>query len=306
MSIALLLPNRQTDDLVEAILKRDPTISIQIYPDIEDPDSVEFAVVWYHPDNELNKFKNLKAISSYGAGVDHILNDPGLPEEIPFARIVAKSLIEQMNEYVLTSILNHKRSFPQFFNQQSQQNWLPVLAKTGNHVGIMGLGQLGKALAHYLRNLGFKVSGWSQSKKEIEDIETYQSDQLDAFLKDINYLVCLLPLTQETDSILNQQLFSQCKRSPYLINVARGRHVVDADLIHAIETDQISGACLDVFRQEPLPKKHPFWQIREITITPHIAAVTSDVEAAEQIVKNYHLSLRGKPLINQIDRNKGY
>jgi len=170
----------------------------------------------------------------------------------------------------------------------------------------MGLGELGRDTAERLQMNGFNVNGWSKSKKEIDGVRSYSEDELNEFISATNILVCMLPLTNQTKEILDLKLFKMMKQPAFLINVARGEHLVEEDLIYALDTGLISRAVLDVFCKEPLPDSHPFWSREKITITPHIASLTNPKEVAELLVENYKRLLSGMELLYEVDREKGY
>jgi len=309
MSIAIIYPNRDVSDWVTALNVRDPKLKVEVWPDIDEPEKVEFALCWNHPDGVLQKFPNLKCISSLGAGVNQLLDDMTRPLELPLVRLVDADLKQSMAEYVLLGALEHFRRFQNYRQQQTDNKWtaqsIPHISEQG--IGIMGYGELGQYVARKLSDFGFSVYGWSRNPKENGTIPVYSGDNnLSDFLKKANILVCLLPLTSETENILNMQTFSQLPPNAYLINVARGSHLVDADLLLALDSGQLSGALLDVFREEPLPRKHRFWMHNKITITPHIASITNPKSAAAQIVENYHRVLNGNPLLNLVEVERGY
>jgi glyoxylate/hydroxypyruvate reductase A len=171
----------------------------------------------------------------------------------------------------------------------------------------MGLGQLGARTADCLVQTGFRVVGWRRTPREMSGIYTYAGrDQLDAFLREVSILVCMLPLTSQTRGILNRKTFSKLKPGAFVINVARGEHLIEDDLLDALETGRLSGACLDVFQTEPLPKEHPFWQRPEIIVTPHISSLTNPADVVPQIVDNYRRLFSGQPLLNAVDVHRGY
>jgi len=303
----LIIPGKATaDHWIKTLHKIDPTLKIQVWPVVTNAEAVDFAMVWNYPPGELAKFPNLKCISSLGAGVDHILNDPHRPKNIPIVRIVDQKLICEMSQYVIWAVLNHVRQFDSYALSQARHLWTPHLPQP-MQIGIMGLGQLGADVAVKLRDLGLNVASWSQTAKTLPDIRHYTgAAQLDDFLNNTDVLICLLPLTQQTHGILNLALFNRLRHGAYVINVARGAHLVDNDLITAIDSGQLSGACLDVFHAEPLAQNHPFWQHPKIKITPHIASVTHPEAVAAQVIENYHRVVNGQPPINQVDVNKGY
>ena len=301
MSIAIICPNRDMKDWVAAFEAHDPMLNVEVWPDINSPEEVEFALCWNHPEGVLQQYPNLKCISSLGAGVEHLLNDTTLPPDIPLVRIVDSDLKQSMAEYVMFGVLEHFRRFKDYQRQQEGKEWAAIqIPHISNvNVGIMGCGALGRYVSEKLSDFGFKVSCWNRSPKEIENITIYSgNDTLDKFLGKTNILVCMLALTSETENILNAQLFDQLPPNSYLINVARGGHLVDVDLLSAFDSGQLSGALLDVFMEEPLAKRHLFWTHKNITITPHIASITNPKTSAVQVVENYRRVLSGEPLLN--------
>jgi len=308
MSLLLVSKNRNLKPYKEALLELDPNLDIEVWPGISKPEKVQFAVAWRHPANLFEKFPNLKVISSLGAGVDHLLSDDTIPESIQFTRIVAPSLSGQMADYVLTAVLNIIRKTDHYIDQQQKAVWKPLesLKKSDITVGVMGLGEIGSEVAGMLEKNGFSVCGWARSRKSIDGVNCYTKGELGAFLNQTNTVICLLPLTPETTGILDLDLFKGLKKPAYLINVARGEHLVEEDLIYALDTDLIHHATLDVFSQEPLPESHPFWGRQKITITPHIASVTDPKESAELILENYKRMLSGMELLHKVDREAGY
>lgn len=309
MSIAIIYPNNDSREWVSALHSCDPALNVEIWPDIEDPEKVEFVLCWEQPAGVLQQFPNLKCISSLGAGVNHLLNDVTRPLDIPLVRLVDADLKQSMAEYVMFGVLERFRRFRDYRRLQGLGEWstqkIPHISEL--HVGIMGCGELGRHVANKLSGCGFNVHGWSRTPKAIDRLLVYSGwDQLDDFLRKTDILVCLLPLTPETENILNSATFNQLPSNAYLINVARGAHVVDSDLLSALDSCQLSGALLDVFREEPLPKEHAFWSHEKIMITPHIASVTNPSSAAGQIVENYQRALNDEPLLNLVDADCGY
>ena len=308
MSILLVAHNRNLVPLKEEILSIDPNVDVEIWPDVSQPQRVQFAVAWNHPERGFGNYPNLKVVSSLGAGVDHLFSDPSLPEQVRITRIVAPSLSDQMSDYILASVLNLMRHTEHYVSMHQRSEWAPRQAflKKDITIGIMGLGELGTHAARRLRDNGFRVTGWSRSPKNLAGVRTFTQNEFEEFLRQTNILVCLLPLTSETDGILSLELFKKMEKPAFLINVARGQHLVEEDLIYALDTGLITHAVLDVFEKEPLPDNHPFWNRKTITITPHIASVTDIAEAAAVIVENYKRLLSGMELLYEADRASGY
>lgn len=309
MSLLLIAKNRDFDSLKKALLEKDPNLDVDIWPRVENKERVTFAVCWNHPEKVLGNYPNLRAVSSLGAGVNHLLDDESLSDEIPICRLVTDSLQEQMAEYVLNAITNYRLHIGDYFENKRKGIWEQKSTTPKKHatVGIMGLGEMGSNVATLLVQQGYTVSGWSRSKKDIEGVTSFAGkDELDDFLSETKILVNLLPLTEETEGFLDLDLFKKLKQPGYLINVGRGDHLVEEDLIYAFDMGYLEGACLDVFEEEPLPKNHSFWNRKQIMITPHIAAITPAKEAAEVIVENYKRAMSGMDLLFEVDREKGY
>jgi glyoxylate/hydroxypyruvate reductase A len=309
MSLAIICPGRDMRQWVQALQASEPQLKVENWPEIGDPGSVEFALVWKHPAGILAGFPNLRCISLLGAGVDALLEDRELPSDVPLVRIVDEGLKQSMAEYVCLGALDYFRQFEQYRQQQAGRIWQaqPLRHISAMRVGILGLGELGSHVAGRLAAIGFAVQGWSRSRKYSAGIPSYCGDEeLAAFLAPCDILVCLLPLTPATSGILDAGLFRQLPAGAYVINVARGEHLVEPDLLAAIDSGRLSGALFDVFRQEPLPQDHPFWSHPRIRITPHIASITNPDSAVLQVLENYHRALSGRPLLNRVDPQRGY
>jgi len=237
-----------------------------------------------------------------------LLKDDSIPQHVALTRVVAPTLTDQMCDYVLLSVLALIRHFHDYNKQQVWADWKPHTdyKKEDIMVGVMGLGQIGRKTAEHLTKNGFNVSGWSNSKKSIPNVITYSKHQLESFLAATNILVCLLPLTEETEDILNLSLFKKLGKPAFLINAARGSHLVEEDLIYALDMGLLDYVTLDVFQKEPLPESHPFWSRDNITITPHVASVTQPEEVAEIILENYKRMRSNLDLLYRVDRYKGY
>ncbi len=305
MSILLVAKNRNLEPFREALLKADNNLDVEIWPNVKKPERVQFAIAWKQPKNVFDSYQNLKVISSLGAGADHLLNDSTIPDHITFTKVFDPSMVTQMNDYVHSCVLSILLKLDHY---QATKSWDPQRKYTRKdlNIGILGLGNIGKKVALYLSDNGFEVYGLSHSPKDLSDIETYTLDQADEFLSNVNILVNLLPLTKKTDGILDLDLFKKLRNPSFLINVARGSHLVDEDLIYALDTETVKAAYLDVFSEEPLPDSHPFWNRENIHITPHIAAISDPDNVAAAILDNYKRLLSGMELQNVVDREKGY
>ena len=306
MSLLLNIPDRPLDKLIAKLTQYIPAEEIQVWPDVTRPEDVEFALVWKQQQGSLTNLPNLKGISSFGAGVDSILADQYLPN-VPIARIVDDNLAVDMAKYVLTMVQHHKLRLNQFAMQQTKALWKPKSARKGNKVGILGFGQLGQASAKLLSTFDFEVTAWARQDKQVDDIHCVSGKAgFEQVVANSDYLICLLPLTKQTEGILNKDVFRLMPADAALINVARGKHLVEQDLVEALDSQEIAFAYLDVFSQEPLPQEHQFWQHRKIQITPHISAVTNVDTAVAQVIENYQRIKAGKAMQNCIDWGQGY
>ncbi|WP_439549476.1 2-hydroxyacid dehydrogenase [Falsiroseomonas sp.] len=293
-----------------ALLAVDPTLTIRLFPDAGDPAEIEAAVVWTaHDMAELRRYPNLKLIVSMGAGVDHLLRPPGPPPGIPVARLVDRMLTTQMGEWVLLNVLRFHRQDLDYRALQAAKRWeeLPAPVTAETRIGILGLGELGSHAAGLLTRLGFPVMGWTRRPKAVEGVETYHgADGLAAMAARANILICLLPLTPETRGIVDARLLSLLPKGAFVINGARGGHVVDADLLAALDSGQVAAAALDVFQPEPLPVDHAYWSHPKVVMTPHAASITIPESAAPQVVENLRRARAGEPLMNLVDFSAGY
>lgn len=286
-----------------------PEHQFRFWPDIGDPAAIEYAMVWQPPPGLLASLPNLKLICGLGAGIDHLLHDPELPRHVPIMRLVDPYMTDAMSEYVVLSVLRLHRQDLDYLAQQRAQIWEERDQKNAceRPVGILGFGTLGQEAGRKLRALAFPVAGWSRSAKGIAGFKTYAgADGLPAIAAESEILVCLLPLTAATEGIMNADLFARLPRGAGLVNAGRGGHLVEADLIPALDSGQLSGAVLDVFREEPLPPGHPFWSHPRIIVTPHIAAETHPPTAAAIIGDAIRRFAAGQPVPNLVDLAKGY
>jgi glyoxylate/hydroxypyruvate reductase A len=308
MALMFLSPDDPAEAWREALLAAIPDLDFRIWPEVGDTAEIDLALVWRPPAGELARYPNLRAILSLGAGIDGLLAQPGLPD-VPIARMVDPSLTRTMTEYVLLAVLRHHRQFDHYEREQRATRWsyaFPPQA-ADRRVGIMGLGVLGGAAAQSLSSHGFPVAAWSRTRKELAGIESFAGEQgLPAFLARTDILVCLLPLTRDTAGILNARTFAGLPRGGYLINVARGAHLVEPDLIAALDSGQLAGATLDVFSEEPLPTENPLWRHPDVLITPHVASYSLPSTGAAGVVENIRRARAGQPLLHQVDRARGY
>jgi len=306
MSLVLIRKTAPAEAWLAALRKACPGLDVRVWPDTGPVEEVEFVLTWAADPGVIAGFPRLRAIFSLGAGVDHILNDATVPASLPVARMIDRSLTAGMAQYVTMAVLQYRRGWEAMRAGQRAGLWRrPGLG--GSRVGILGLGELGGACARALAGLGLDVAGWSRSAKRIDGVQAYAGmDALPAFLARSEVLVCLLPLTSELENILGRTTFDRLPWGAYLVHAGRGEHLVEADLLDALDRGQLSGAVLDVFRQEPLPAAHPFWTRADIIITPHIASQTDPATAAAHVAANIARARAGLPLIGQVDRALGY
>lgn len=309
--MAVLIYTKFHDPAVWADAMRviDPTLDIRIHPQSGNPAEIEAAVVAKPPPGLLQSFPNLKLIHAFGAGVDAILADKTLPRTAPLTRVVDDRLTAAMTEYVLLHVLRFHRQVETMATNQRNKTWkwLPPVDAAERVIGIMGMGTLGTAVAEKLRPFGFQLVSWSRGLKAVDGVTSFHGDEhLDSFLRLCNVLICLLPLTPQTRGIISRRTLSLLPKGAYIINAARGGHVVEADLLHALDSEWLSGATLDVFDEEPLRDSHPFWTHPKVTVTPHNAADSIPAQVAPQIVDNIQRMMKGQPLLRLVDYQRGY
>lgn len=271
----------------------------------------DHAVVWTPPQQFMDEQPSLKGIFNTGAGVDALLK-LRLPSGATVVRLDDAGMSVQMAEFVCHAIIRHFRELDGYEADEAQGKWSfrKPRSRSEYPVGIMGLGVLGERVARAVAQFDFPVNGWSRSPKAIDGVRAFSGlDQLNDFLAASRFLVCLVPLTPDTQDILNRDTLSRLQPGGYVINVARGAHLVDDDLIALLDSGHLAGATLDVFRTEPLPAEHPFWKHPKITVTPHTSARTLRDETIAQIAGKIAAVGRGEPiagLAGVVDRSRGY
>jgi len=309
--VALLSEVLDMRYLADAFREARPDIELRFGPDLGRRDDIDAAVCWFPPHGRLAQLPNLKLVQSLAAGIDHLVADPALPRHLPLCRVVDTTMAAGMKAYVTWAVVEQQRRMRAYVERSAASQWedQPFENPRRHRVGIAGLGHLGIACASSLTTVGYPVRGWSRSAKtELPDGVTgfHGADQLDEFLSGCDTLVCLLPLTPQTRSFLNVDLFAKLPRGAHLINVGRGDHLVEADLLPALDRGQLSAATLDALSQEPLPAGHPFWGDPRILITPHIATRTDRLVIAQQTLANLASLQRGQRPANQVDLERGY
>lgn len=270
----------------------------------------DYAVLWTPPQAMLADLAQVKAIFLTGAGADAIMKyAQAIPPHIPIVRLNDAGMGGQMAEYVTHAVLRYFRRFDEYELQARAGAWLQLEArdKSDFSVGVMGVGALGSHVIEALKPFGFPLRAWSRSPRSLAGVECFHGDaELGAFLGSSRVVVCMLPLTPETVNVLSRTNMQKLPPGAYIVNVGRGAHISEADLLALIKAGHIAGATLDVFRNEPLPAQHPFWQEPRITITPHISALTLRRESVEQIAAKMRQHARGEPVADVINRTTGY
>ena len=308
MSVAIIFNQKPIDDWFDKLAELLPETKVEIYPEIENPNDVEFIVTWKPHVGYVNEFPNLKVVQSVGAGIDHLLHTP-IPSTINITRIVDPALKHDMFEHVLTCVFTSIKNILPYYKAQLEKNWHPTSYKTiaETTVTILGLGEIGNDVATKFVNLGFTVKGWSNSPKNIEGVESFSGiNELENAISQTDFIINILPLTAQTEGILNEQFFEFCSDNTVLINVGRGGHLVENDLLTAIKNNKIKEAYLDVFIEDPLPENHPFWTNSQVYVTPHIASMTNANTALEQVADNYKRMKNEETLLNQVSMERGY
>jgi glyoxylate/hydroxypyruvate reductase A len=288
--------------------RKAPDVPFRMWPDTGDPAQVRYFAAWMMPPELATTFPNLEILFCVGAGIDQ-LDLSQVPESIPVVRMIEPGLADGMVEFVTLAVLALHRDWLAYAAQQRQRKWrpLPVRPSATRRIGVMGLGVLGSAVLEKLRGFGFPCAGWSRSPRDLEGIDCYAGeDALAAFLARTDILVCLLPLTESTRGILDRRLFEALPRGAALINVGRGAHLVQDDLLRALDEERLSAAILDVTDPEPLPPEHPLWTHPRVVLTPHIASETQPETAVDAVLDNIRRHRRGEPLVGLVDRERGY
>ena len=285
-----------------------PELPFHVWPDAGDPRLVRYAAVWQPPPDMASLFPHLELLISVGAGVDQF-DLSALPPSLPVVRMLDPGIVDGMVEYCTFAVLALHRDHFDYAADQRQARWkairlVPAARRT---VGILGLGRLGSAVCHRMKMLGFRVSGWSRSECGIDGVATFAgAATLPEFLAGTDILVCLLPLTKETEGLLDARVFEQLPRGAGLVNAGRGRHLVQDDLLGALASGQLSGAVLDVTDPEPLAKDHPLWTHPRVLITPHVASMTHPETAVDFVLETIDRHRRSLPLRGLVDRARGY
>jgi glyoxylate/hydroxypyruvate reductase A len=305
--------NCQSDTKTEPWLQglREALPGAEIYDWTPGAPLADYAVVWAPPQQMLDEQTRLKALFNTGAGVDKLMALQ-IPPDVAVVRLEDAGMGVQMVEYVLHAVTRHFRELGAYEQAQAEARWAyrKPLRRSAFPIGVLGLGVLGQQVAQGLAAFQYQVNGWSRTPREVEGVQCFHGDAgLQAFLAASRFLVCLLPLTPDTEGLLNRDKLSRLQPGGYLINVARGAHLVDQDLLDLLESGQMAGATLDVFHTEPLPADHPFWRHPKITVTPHTSARTLRDETIAQIAGKLQAVAGGADIASLggvVNRQRGY
>jgi glyoxylate/hydroxypyruvate reductase A len=314
MAVAFVISGWRAELWQSAMARLAPQRDLRLYPDgLADRGDIRYALAWKPPPGVLATFPNLQMIFSLGAGVDHILKDPTLPE-VPLVRVADPDLTMRMSEYVVQHVLMHHRQQRRLDALQAGAAWdqLAQWPASAVRVGVMGLGVLGTDAACKLKMMGFPVAGWSRSRKDIEGVACFAGEaELGAFLARTDILVCLLPLTPATRGLIDRKFIGKLAKDgplggPVIINAGRGEQQVESEILAALAAGELAAATLDVFETEPLPPDSPLWRHQNVTVTPHMAADSDPETICRYVLGQIERIERGLPAQNVVDRTRGY
>lgn len=286
-----------------------PNETVLCWPQIGDPAAVTHAAVWAPPEDFFRRFSNLRTIFVMGAGVDRLLQRSDLPDTVQIVRLTDAGMARQMSEYCLYGVLHYQREMGSYTDQQRQRVWRPLDMRSASdvRVTVLGLGELGGAVARNVSRLGYRVSGWSRRPKTVDGVRCRHGDAgLRELLPQTDVLFCVLPATLETRHLLNADTLPLLPDGAALINAGRGSLIDEDALLARVDGGHLRFALLDVFAEEPLPQDHPFWHHPRVIVTPHVAANTIPEEAVRQIVANLAAQARGEAMSGLVDRQRGY
>lgn len=312
----LIIGSQRSEEFAAAARALNSGLDVRVWPETGRIEDIRYALAWGPPMGVLKTFPNLELIISVGAGVDHLMKDPELPD-VPIVRYVDPDLTNRMVSYLVLHVLFHQRRMCEFLELQRERKW-EFRPEPGTHevrVGLMGLGVMGEATAKALKALGFQLRGWSRSERNLEGVECFAGQEgLDAFLSDTDILVCTLPLTPDTRGIINRDLLSKLSQhgrhqrmpGPVLINAGRGALQIEADILAALDAGELYAASLDVFEAEPLPASSPLWSHPRVIVTPHNAAESTPEAISRYMLRQIRRHQAGEPLENVVDRARGY
>jgi len=308
MAFLLATPGRNQARLAACVRREMPDIDLRLWPKPGAAHEIRFALVWRPPKGLFARLPGLQAVSSLGAGVEELLAIDELDPGIALGRLAGPRLAADMAAYLTGQVVRGWKRLGELEAEQRRARWNPPAATAAPRIGLLGTGAMGRAAARAFQALEMPVTGFSRSGRGPDGITMAPAGRagLTTLAAGVDVVINLLPLTEQTRGILDAGLFANMTPGSTLINVGRGEHLVEADLIEALDHGRPAHAVLDVFSTEPLPEDHPFWTHPRITVTPHCAAVTADDEAARLAVSSYRRVLRGQPPLGAVDRQRGY
>ncbi|QRQ83916.1 2-hydroxyacid dehydrogenase [Cupriavidus oxalaticus] len=309
MAILVHLPSFMAVPITALLREQAPDITVWNGREAAVPEEVEAIIAWGLKPGVLPAYPKLRLVCAATAGVDKLLAAPDLPQDMPVTRIVDPGQQTGIAHFVLAMALRHTRELGVYAEQRHRGEWKRHRGRALSRcrVGVLGLGEIGSEVARMFAAIGFPVAGWSRSPKHLPGVADFTGDDgLDAMLAQTDILVCTLPLTPQTNGMLDRKTLARLPQGAYFINVGRGEHVVEADLLALIDEGHLAGAALDVFAKEPPAADDPIWTHPRIEATPHIAADPSYELVAQQCIENLRRARDGRPLLNQVDRHAGY
>ena len=309
MVVSFISQVEKPEDWLPKLEQQLPDLEFLVHSEIADLGEIEIALVAKPQPGVLAALPRLKFIQSLWMGVNDLLLDETFPRHVPLSRLVDPGMVAAMGATVLAHVLDLHRDLYRYRDQQIRREWhkFPQRRAQECRVGILGLGVLGTDAAKKLRALGFQVAGWSRSLKTIDGIDGYiGAEGLKSLLSETDILVCLLPLTDSTTGIINKALIAELPRGASVVDLSRGAHIVEQDLLDALDGGHLSRAVLDVFNVEPLAPSHPFWVHPRITVTPHVAAVTDPVTSLPKVVENIERVCSGRQPRDLVNIESGY
>lgn len=291
----------------DALRANIPGLDFRVYPEIGNPDDVRHVLAWKPAPGFFEPFRNIAQVINLGAGIDSLVGRDDLPD-VPISRLSDPGMIALMRSYVLFAVIRYARDIPEFEQAKRRREWHYIHPRPLHRikVGVLGLGHLGSAVAAGLVAAGFDVRGWDHADKAIDGVKTFGASERDAFLSDIEILVNMMPHTKHTEKLIDKAVFDALPRGAKFVNASRGPVVDEPALVEALRSGQIGGATLDVFWVEPLPQDHPFWDMENVLITPHLASITVPEAAARDVAESIRrVSAGGEPL-HRADTRRGY
>lgn len=307
MAVVLAAPGRDLAGLADEIRRREPELDLRLWPELGAAGEIRLAVVWQQPPGFFQALTELAAVCSLGAGVEHLLADPELPPQLPVGRLAGPRLAADMAAYLVAQVFTHWRRLPGLVDAQARRQWAPWAPSRPPRVGLLGTGKMASPVIRAFQALETPLRAFNRSGAGPAGIRTESGREgLLALATWSDYLICLLPLTGRTRGILDGELFASMRPGSVVINVGRGAHLVEGDLLTALKAGRPGSAILDVFSAEPLPPGHPFWTHPAVQVTPHCASLTADSEAADLIIENYRRVTSGQRPLDEVDRSRGY